>query len=234
MKEVPVVKMKESVVTKNYRICQASSAHIRTDTRVVVRECSSLAKAGYDITLVIEGENEVKNGIKIIGVGVQPKSRIKRMFSFAPRTYKKAKDVPAEIFHIHDPEMIPYALKMKRRGKKIIYDIHEDIPATIIDKEWIPLVFRKPMATLYAFYEQHQINKFDGIIVVTEGLKKKYEKNARRICVVNNYPDLTDITHPTTPFKSRERIIGYAGNMGDLYGEKVIYEAMKGVHGKLI
>ena len=216
------------------RVCHASSVHIRTDTRVVVRECSSLARNGYEVTLVIEGNDEKKNGINILGVGEQPTSRIKRMLFFAPKTYGIAKKVDADIFHFHDPEMIPYAIKLKKLGKKIVYDIHENNSEAIMDKKWMPLALRKPISALFNLYEQKQVRKFDGIIVVTEGLKNKYEKNAKIIEVVNNYPDLSDIVFHTSNFEDRERIIGYAGNMSELYGEKVIYQAMKGIDATLI
>lgn len=219
---------------KCIKVCHVSSVHVRTDTRVAVRECGSLARNGYNVTLVIEGENEDKNGIHFVGVGKQPESRLKRMIKFAPKTYRTAKTIDADIFHFHDPEMIPYALKLKKDGKKVVYDIHENIAATIIDKDWVPSLIRKPLAYFFDLYEQKQVKKFDGIIVVTKGLAQKYKKNAQRIEVVNNYPDLTDIEHHSTPFEMRERIIGYAGNMSALYGEKVIYEAMKGIDATLI
>lgn len=217
-----------------FRVCHVSSVHARTDTRVVVRECGSLERSGHEVTLVIEGDNENKNGIRIIGAGIQPSSRIKRMIFFAPKVYKIAREIDADIFHFHDPEMIPYALKIKKLGKRIVYDIHENNSAAIMDKKWIPVVIRKPISVFFEQYELKKIKLFDGVIVVTKGLEKKYKKYAQNIEIVNNYPDLSDIVFHEKPFKERDRIIGYAGNMSPLYGEEIIYEAMKGVDGNLV
>lgn len=216
------------------RICHVSSAHPHNDTRVFFRECKSIAQAGYNVSLIIEGESEVCDGVNIIGLGEQPRSRLKRMVLFARKAYYCARRLDADIYHFHDPEMMPYALKLKKKGKIIIMDCHEDIASAILDKTWIPGALRKIISRIYGKYEKNVLKEFDGVIVVTKHIFNLFKDIAKQIVIVNNYPDLNDIEYHDRPFEQRDKIIGYAGNMSVLYGKEVLYSAMKSVDAKLI
>lgn len=50
---------------KKASICHMSSVHPRNDVRVFQKQCRSLDRAGYDVTLVVADslENEVVEGI---------------------------------------------------------------------------------------------------------------------------------------------------------------------------
>ena len=58
---------------------------------------------------------------------MQPKSRMARMLLTTKRIYKKSLEQDADIYHLHDPELLPYALKLKRKSKCVIFDSHENI-----------------------------------------------------------------------------------------------------------
>ena len=218
---------------KMIKICQFSSVHPHNDTRVFIRECCGLARIGYDVTLVIEGNSSTLNGVKIIGAGEKPNSRIKRMINFAPKVYSLVLKNDADIYHFHDPELLPFALKLKKKGKKVIYDMHEDIPAVMYDKKWIPVALRKPISLLYKNYESRKLRKLDALIVVTKHLETKYKDLSKKTIVINNYASLHDIRISDKPFSERERVISYAGNMQPLYGQTVLFEAMHSVNGIL-
>ena len=62
------------------KIVHITSVHQRFDTRIFQKECQSLRKAGYDVSLVVaDGKgNETYEGIKIYDVGKE-NNRIKRL-----------------------------------------------------------------------------------------------------------------------------------------------------------
>lgn len=216
------------------KVCHITSAHDTDSSRIFLKECVSLAQAGYEVYLVGRGESYDKNGVHIVGVGEIPESRRKRMMEGAKRVYEKALALDCDIYHFHDPELLPYGLKLKRKGKKVIFDSHEDVPAQIMDKEWIPLPVRKTVSRIYKAYETHVVKQLNAVVAATPHIAEQFEGRAKRIVVINNYPKLDDIEFHTTPFSEREPIICFAGGISEIRGEKVMVEAMKDVDGILI
>lgn len=214
------------------RICHVSDAHRSLDDRIYLKECQSLAAAGYETYYVVRGKTEERGGVHIIGCG-QPAGRLDRMIHFSRRIYQKAMALDCDIYHLHDPELLPYALKMKRKGKKVIFDSHEDVPAQILDKTWLPKSLRHVVSALYKRYETHVVKKLDAVVAATPHIGKQFIGRAKKVVVVNNYPKLDDIVFQEVPFKDRERIVCYAGGLDEKRGGKIISQAMRNVNGTL-
>jgi hypothetical protein len=70
------------------------------------------------------------------------KNRFGRMFWAGWRALGLALREKATICHFHDPEFIPYAILLKILGKKVVYDVHEDLPRQMMDKLWMPKYVR--------------------------------------------------------------------------------------------
>ncbi|MES2588621.1 MAG: glycosyltransferase family 1 protein, partial [Bacteroidota bacterium] len=130
------------------KICHITSVHKQFDTRIFIKECCSLSKNGFDTKLlVLNGESCVKDGVEVISVKVPLKNRLTRIFKASKAILKKAIEIKADVYHLHDPELLRIALKLKSKtGAKIIYDSHEDLPKQIMDKHWIPKVVRKSLS----------------------------------------------------------------------------------------
>ncbi len=209
------------------KVCHMTSNHFPEDIRIFHKECVSLAKAGYQVYLVERGETYDKDGVHIIGIGSTPRNRIKRMMESAKKVYQAALSVNADIYHFHDPELLPYGLKLKKKGKTVIFDSHEDFPAQMRDKPWLPTWARRTVSIVYKKYETHVVKKLDAVVAATPHIAEKFEGRTRKIVVVNNYPRLDDIEFHTTPFSERDAVICYAGGINEIRGEKVMIEALK-------
>lgn len=185
------------------KVCHITSVHPTEDVRIFQKECVSLARAGYDVTLVQQGESYEKDGVHITSFGAPASSRLRRMLFTARRAYKKALASDAEVYHLHDPELLPYGMKLKRKGKKVIFDSHEDVPNDILEKRWIPAPLRKLISRGYARYEAYCFSRLDGVIGVTPVLCRRLEKCSRRNAMVTNYPVLVEDL-PRPAFQSRK------------------------------
>ena len=104
------------------KICHLTSAHPQEDIRIFHKECASLAAHGYETYQIACGKTYEKMGVHQIGIGDRDAGKLGRIIKTARRVYKKAVELNVEIYHIHDPELMPYAVKLKRRGKKWIFD----------------------------------------------------------------------------------------------------------------
>mgnify|MGYP006954327009 CR=1 FL=1 len=72
-------------------------------------------------------------------MGEKPVGTLNRLTSpFAKHAYEAALALDCELYHLHDPELLPYALKLKRHGKTVIFDSHEFYSLLIQEKGYIP------------------------------------------------------------------------------------------------
>ncbi|MFN9112262.1 MAG: glycosyltransferase, partial [Bacteroidota bacterium] len=105
------------------KIAHLTSAHPYTDIRIFHKQCVSLSKQGYAVYLVATNcASQVLNGVNVVGVQRKGKGRFSRMFNTTRDVYRKALELDADIYHFHDPELLPFGLKLARRGKIVIYD----------------------------------------------------------------------------------------------------------------
>ncbi len=170
------------------KVCHMTSAHPPEDVRIFHKECCSLAGAGYDVYLVERGESYEKNGVHIVGVGEIPESRRKRMTEGARRVYETALSLDCEIYHFHDPELLPFGLKLKKKGKKVIFDSHENTAAAFLEKEYIPLFVRSAMGKAYTSYEKSVCRALDSVVTVTPTQTEYFAKINPATTEVTNYP----------------------------------------------
>nr|MBF4322499.1 glycosyltransferase family 1 protein [Vibrio anguillarum] len=81
------------------KIAHLSSVHTRYDTRIFLKECTTLAKNGYSVSLVVaDGKgDETKNNVSIYDVGAS-KGRLDRIRNAPGRVLTKALDLDADIY----------------------------------------------------------------------------------------------------------------------------------------
>ena len=170
------------------KICILTSVHTPFDIRIFQKEARTLAKAGYLVTLIAQHDKEdVVNGIRIINLQRQT-NRIKRMTKTVWEAYRKARKVDADIYHFHDPELIPVGLKLKKQGKKVIYDVHEDYGENIKNKGWLPKILRKTVAKIFDRYEKKAAKSFDGIVTATPHILNRFSHINSFSVDIKNYP----------------------------------------------
>lgn len=173
------------------KICHLTSVHARFDARIFQKECRSLIKTGFDVSLIVADGlgNEIVEGIKIFDVGVV-ENRVKRFFSSIKKVKKKALDIDCDIYHFHDPELIFVGLYLRKIGKKVIYDMHENVPADISEKEYIPVLLRKPISIIYEKIENYAVKRFNGIVSTRQSINDRLTRYNPNIRLVTNFPEV--------------------------------------------
>ena len=112
--------------SQKYKICMLSSAHSASDDRIFYKEAKSLSKAGYDVVIIAQHDKEeIIDNIKIIPLPI-PKNRLHRMIKIVWKLFKLALKEKADVYHFHDPELIPIGILLKLKRMKVIYDVHGD------------------------------------------------------------------------------------------------------------
>lgn len=187
------------------KVCHMTSAHPAEDVRIFHKECVSLARAGYDVYLVQRGESCEKQGVHLVGIGQIPPGRMSRMTKGAKAVYQKALEIDADLYHFHDPELLPYALKLKKRGKKVVFDSHEMYTQQIRNKAYLPGWCAKLISAVYGGYERYVLRRIDGLVFpcLKQG-KHPFAGQCRRVITVDNVPMLSELYDRYDPSAEKE------------------------------
>lgn len=218
------------------RVVHMTTVHHPYDPRIYHKQCKSLKKAGYDVTLIAQAapdDHLQKNGpagliksqtaqddhsqktkpnepIKHIKLKKYT-SRLKRMIFGTLETYKQAKKLQADVYHFHDPELMFVGWLLKKKNNVVIYDIHEDYVTSILQKEYLNKPMRKWMARIYKFFEKFFTRKMELC------LAEKYYKDIynRGTCILN-YPTINEtfLTHDRKDKPLTDKLL-YTGNVTD-------------------
>ncbi|RLJ90665.1 glycosyltransferase family 4 protein [Planococcus citreus] len=217
------------------KICHMTSVHSPFDIRIFIKECTSLAQTGFEVHYIVPGIEDTKvKDVFIHGISKGSGNRIHRMTTTVNSVYMKALDINADVYHFHDSELIPIGLKLKRKGKTIIYDIHEDLPRALLSKKWITPLIRKPLANLLEIYENNSAKKFDYLITATPFITERFIRINSNTTNINNYPLLKELQSTSDKeqrFKRKQ--VCYVGGLGSIRGSNQLLEAANFINGTI-
>jgi len=210
------------------RITHLTSVHPRYDTRIFLKECSSLAKnQNYNISLIVADGllDEVKNNVSIFDIGAS-RGRLDRIKNITKQIYIKAKELDSDIYHFHDPELISVGLKLKKLNKKVIFDIHENIALQILDKEYIPKFLRRIISNIYRHYEIKNLKQFSALVLAECSYIDYYKELNKNIEVILNMPDVEPL-EKFSSYKRNKNEIFYIGGISNARGFDVTIKSLK-------
>ncbi|BAC14882.1 glycosyltransferase (capsular polysaccharide synthesis) [Oceanobacillus iheyensis HTE831] len=143
-------------MTASNRVVQLTTVHHPYDPRIYHKECKSLQKAGFEVFLLAkEDKNSERKEVPIKHIKLKSyTSRLKRMTIGALAAYKQAKKLNADVYHFHDPELLPVGWLLKNKSNHVIYDIHEDYITSIMQKDYMSRPIRKLIAFTYKTMER--------------------------------------------------------------------------------
>ena len=216
-------------MNKQNRIVHLTSVHPVYDTRIFWKECVSLAETGSQVILVAPHDQSLATDYDIEIVGIQKaKSRFSRMLWTSFQVCQIALQLQGDIYHFHDPELIPVGLILKKiYSKKVIYDVHEDLPRQILSKFWIPKTIRHLVALLAEKIELVGAKEFDALVTATPTIEDRFKKKSKKTINVNNYPILTEFASVANASRrKKENAVCYVVGISDIRGIFEIVEAV--------
>jgi glycosyltransferase involved in cell wall biosynthesis len=225
-------KMNEETLEKD-KVVHLTTVHPPLDTRIYWKECLSLSKAGYSVSLIGSKKNitteELKlaerNNVKIIFLDI-PLQRFLRMTIGTWKVFLRALKERATVYHFHDPELIPVGLLLRLIGKRVIYDVHEDLPRQILSKYWIPPVLRGVVAKTAALAEWVAGKAMSGIAAVTTAIARRFPPH--KTVVVQNFPLLSEFAPgEDVPYCSRPMLVAYVGVIATIRGVVEMVQAIE-------
>lgn len=217
------------------RVCVLTSVHTPFDGRIFHRECVTLRRAGYGVTLIAPAgfEREEREGITVLGVP-KPSGRRGRPLVWW-RLFRRVCRLRPDVVHFHDPELlllVPALRLAFGQRVKIVYDVHEYFVDALAGKYWIPRRLRPLAVTVALWAEQTLVRGVDGIVCAVEGQKSLYSTFRGPIAVARNLPRLGLFQdaqpHPALDVDGLKLI--YVGLILPKRGIHVLLEAMRLLH----
>jgi glycosyltransferase involved in cell wall biosynthesis len=213
------------------RIAHLTSVHRSDDPRIHLKECASLAAAGFEVVLIGRGGPPAQgSGVRFVSVG-DAATRRSRMTALPARVLRAAWRERADIYHLHDPELIPVGLVLKALGRHVVYDAHEDLPRQIAYKAYLPGWLRRVTAPLAGLVEWIAGRAFDGVVAVTPHIASRFPPE--KTVVVRNYPLIEEFADPGVPDAGsdgaveREDLVAYVGRLTEPVGALQMADAAK-------
>jgi len=210
------------------KVVHITTVHPPFDTRIFHKQAKTLVKAGVDVALIAPHEkDEVVDGVRIIALPT-PRSRIERIFRLTWQALHLAWREECDVYHFHDPELLPVgvALKCIQKKKKVVYDVHEDVPRQILSKYWIPRLLRPLFARVVATAETLGTKLLDGIVAATPAIARRFPPN--KTVTVQNFPVINEfdsVAH--IPYEERPPNVIYVGGITAIRGAFEMVQAME-------
>ncbi len=207
------------------KICHLTSVHRAFDNRIFHKEAKSLAKKNHDVSIIAQHvREETEGGVRIIPLPCA-KNRLDRMTRIVFALIRKALREKPDVYHFHDPELVPAGLFLKLFTRAaVFYDVHEDYPKLILDKEWIESsLARKIISRAFNALEKTAALFFDAIITVTDDIVAKFP--AKKTVLLRNFVllEMIDNVVPKKNDTGKTVII----NMGSLERNRGIREIVQ-------
>jgi len=212
---------------KQFQLVHLSSVHPRYDTRIFYKQCRSLVAHGYEVNLMVADDqgDEHKDGVKIIDVG-RLSGRLNRIVKTTHRIFKKAVALDADVYHLHDPELIPIGLKLKWLRKKVIFDSHEDVPKQLLGKPYLGPKSKRVWSCAYSLFERYACRHLDGIITATPFIRDKFLEINPRTLDINNFPMIGELD-ASVPWTEKHNEVCYVGGISAIRGIREVVRAFK-------
>lgn len=169
------------------KVIHISSVHDRNDVRIFHKQCKSLKNKGFSVEyLVADGlGNRVVDGISILDLG-KPRNRFSRMFLTTTWIFFRLRHPCRDIYHLHDPELLPVGLFLSLLGRTVVFDAHESVKKQIKHKNYLPRYLRALVAELYGVIEQAVCPRLSGLIGATDEITNELHQYNKNVCTIKN------------------------------------------------
>ena len=197
------------------------------DPRVVRKEARTMAAAGYRVGLVVphDADGEV-DGVEVHAVP-RPATGKERVLKTTRLVGDRAlaEAGPNTVFHIHDSDLLPFGIAQALRGRRVVYDAHEDSPRQAHHQAWLSRPLRHVLSWSYAGLEAIAGRLFEGIITSTPEIADRYPTH--KTVAIRNFPAIEEFSAPSpVPFAKREPVVAYIGAVTEARGVREMVEAV--------
>lgn len=200
------------------RILVASSVHPSGDPRVTLRTAGVLARR-HAVTLATQTPDPA-----VSGVDFHPLSggRLRRIADI----WRTARRGGFDVVSLHDPELIPIGIALRLLFRqRIVFDLHEDLPAQLLTKPWLAPPLR-PVLSALSRVVLRVAERCLEVTLAEEGYRRLFRAEHP---VLANFP-LVESLPPPAPSSG---FIVYVGDVTEARGATTTVRAVAGMERRL-
>jgi glycosyltransferase involved in cell wall biosynthesis len=197
----------------------------------LAKECRALADAGFRVTIVAPNAPEVSDGgIDYVGIPSSTGGRVGRAVLGNARLLRRLLSMRADVYHFHDPELLPLALLLRCGGRRVVYDAYENVRDDVRTKPYLNAFVATILSVAVSGLEWVVARTANRVIAATPTLAAQFR--ASRTTTVHNYPviDELDANFSLDQYLERPRHGSYVGAMTVMRQANQMFEASDAVH----
>ncbi len=160
------------------RVLVCTVVHHTTDARIFRREIGALRDAGIDITAIAPWSATDVGNASYQKIAIPRAVGRKRFGSWrAARARISALAVTADVLLIHDPELlvvIPWR-ELRRCGVRVVWDVHEDLPAALAVKHYLPVAVRSMLVPIVRSIE-HWAERRATLLLAEQAYQQRFHQ----------------------------------------------------------
>lgn len=122
----------------------------------------------------------------------------------------------ADLYLLHDPELLPLGFLLRGLGKRVVWDMHEDTFNDIKTKTYLPSIVRVVVAFTFRALQSFAYRIFNGFILAEDKYGDYFPRSVKT-CVVHNYP-LLDRLRPYRDTARQSNTVVYIGSISSNRG----------------
>jgi glycosyltransferase involved in cell wall biosynthesis len=217
---------KPAASLRDITVCHVSPVRSRLDARTYYMQM--LPSVGLGVrTLLIgpHGRNSERADVEMVPISMYRNRALRVLLALTAAV--RAGRVTANLYHLHNPELIPAGLILKFTfRKKVIYDAQEDFPSMMLTKTYLPRKIRPLIGKVVRLVEWFAARSFDGFIVADSGTLRAVARTGRsKKLVFYNLPNLEFFPEPPAGHKQFDFV--YRGGLSERAGTFVLLEALR-------
>ncbi|MDR0681477.1 MAG: glycosyltransferase [Dysgonamonadaceae bacterium] len=216
-----------------------SCCHSLLDDRIYKKEALTLVRNGYEVIHIGYGNDfedyYTADNIRIIQLKkLRKKDVIRSKIAlykqlFLNDLFQAAKNVSADVYHLHDVELCRIALKLKKlpQQPKIIYDAHEPFMDNLKDywrERSLAKVILNDIPSVFA--EKRILRKVDYLIATEENVASRFRRENPHTSIVYNYSYFSPLSFQEGDAEEKEFDAVYCGSISESKGILLILDAL--------
>lgn len=215
------------------KYCFLTGLYGRKDNLMFERQGRSLAKYGFEVTLVVCDlfPDEILEGVKIVSCKWKPSGRKDRFLRSQKHLYRKAIFIDADIYQLSDPELLLLGLRLKKLGKKVIFNMREFYPAILNSKPYLPQWSSNIVSKIFSLYMRICLKHYNVVISVTYDIDEKIANwGVKNHFTITNFPIInSSFKLSKVDYLKRENALCYIGTVYKISRQENFFKVLMNI-----